>query len=224
MNILIVAATAAEIGPFLQQLTEKKAATTEGRFIWKDHNLQVLLTGVGIMQTTWALSNTLSNATFDLALQVGVAGSYDRHLPLGTLVQVADERIGDLGAEDHYAFLDIFQLGLADPDAFPFAGGRLPAIHPAQLPATGLPQVPGCTVNMVTGSTYTATLRAKQLNCVVESMEGAAFHFVCLQKEIPFLQVRAISNYVEARNRAAWNMGAAIANLNNWLQDYLESI
>ncbi len=223
MNILLVAATAAEIAPLMQQLTEKNAAATEGRFIWKDHNLQVLLTGVGMMQATWALTSTLSRATFDLALQVGVAGSYDRHLPLGTLVQVVDELIGDLGAEDHYAFLDVFQLGLADPDTFPFSGGRLPAPHLAQAP-TGLPRVSGCTVNMVSGSTYTATLRAKQLKCTVESMEGAAFHFVCLHHKIPFLQVRAISNYVEARNRGAWNMGAAITNLNNWLQAFPESI
>jgi len=47
----------------------------------------------------------------------------------------------------------------------------------------------------------------------VESMEGAAFMFACLIHELPFAQVRAVSNIVETRNRDAWKMADAIACL-----------
>ena len=47
----------------------------------------------------------------------------------------------------------------------------------------------------------------------VESMEGAAFMYACLVHWQRFAQVRAVSNFVERRNRSAWNLPAAITNL-----------
>jgi futalosine hydrolase len=55
-------------------------------------------------------------------------------------------------------------------------------------------------------------------------MEGAAFHFVCLREEIPFMQIRVVSNYVEPRNKNSWNIPLAIANLNDFLRKYLNTI
>jgi futalosine hydrolase len=52
-------------------------------------------------------------------------------------------------------------------------------------------------------------------------MEGAALHYVCLQMNRPFLQIRAISNYVTPRNRAAWKIGEAVMALNAQLIDWL---
>jgi futalosine hydrolase len=56
----------------------------------------------------------------------------------------------------------------------------------------------------------------------VESMEGAAFFFSCLQAKIPFLEIRGISNYVEPRNRENWCIGLAIENLNTTVLDIIE--
>ena len=47
----------------------------------------------------------------------------------------------------------------------------------------------------------------------IESMEGAGFMFACLIHTMPFAQVRAVSNMVERRNRAAWKMGEAVDSL-----------
>jgi futalosine hydrolase len=44
-------------------------------------------------------------------------------------------------------------------------------------------------------------------------MEGAAFMYACLISGVPFAQVRAVSNVVERRNRAAWRIEEAVANL-----------
>jgi futalosine hydrolase len=48
-------------------------------------------------------------------------------------------------------------------------------------------------------------------------MEGAAFMQICLTEKIPFAELRAISNYVEPRNRENWKMKEAIENLNTVL-------
>ena len=49
---------------------------------------------------------------------------------------------------------------------------------------------------------------------VTESMEGAALHYVCLMENIPFVQIRSISNYIGERNKKKWNMMDSINNLN----------
>jgi futalosine hydrolase len=48
-------------------------------------------------------------------------------------------------------------------------------------------------------------------------MEGIAFHYACKQAKIPFLQIRAISNYVTPRNKSEWEIPLAIQNLNQYL-------
>ena len=41
-------------------------------------------------------------------------------------------------------------------------------------------------------------------------MEGAAFMYVCLMHQVPFAQIRAVSNVVERRNRQAWKVREAL--------------
>jgi futalosine hydrolase len=56
----------------------------------------------------------------------------------------------------------------------------------------------------------------------IETMEGAAFMYACLIHGVPFAQVRAASNMVERRNRAAWKLDEAIANLGTVAHQILE--
>ncbi|HEY0610467.1 MAG TPA: hypothetical protein VGD35_12440, partial [Chitinophaga sp.] len=58
----------------------------------------------------------------------------------------------------------------------------------------------------------------------IESMEGAAFHFACLQEAVPFLQLRSISNYVEARDKSKWNIPLAVKQLNETLIALVEQL
>jgi futalosine hydrolase len=76
-----------------------------------------------------------------------------------------------------------------------------------------LPAVSGITVNTVHGNERTIADVSRRFHPQVESMEGAAFMYGCLINEVPFAQVRAVSNMVERRNRDAWRMGDAIRNL-----------
>ncbi|MEZ4688453.1 MAG: hypothetical protein R3B47_21045 [Bacteroidia bacterium] len=52
----------------------------------------------------------------------------------------------------------------------------------------------------------------------VESMEGAAVFLSAKKAGIPCLQFRAISNYVEPRNKEAWDIPLALKSLRNFLQ------
>ncbi len=47
----------------------------------------------------------------------------------------------------------------------------------------------------------------------VETMEGAAVFYVAFRQNLPSVQIRAISNYVEPRDRDAWQIGLAMERL-----------
>ena len=67
-------------------------------------------------------------------------------------------------------------------------------------------------------------LLSGKYNPVTESMEGAAFHYVCLKQKIPFLQLRSISNYAGERDKSKWDIEKSILHLNKELADIIDFI
>lgn len=189
-----------------------------------DHDVDVLTTGVGMIATAAWCSRTLAAEHYDLALNVGLCGSFDSSLAAPAVVHVTADRIAELGAEDGENFLTIHELQLLDENEFPFEGGLLVNTMPPPLkPLATLRQVTGITVNTVHGSERTiAAVRARYAPDV-ESMEGAAFMYASVIAGVPFAQVRAVSNAVERRNRGAWKIDAAIKSLGDQALRLLES-
>jgi futalosine hydrolase len=224
MKVLLVAATPFEIAPTLTWLEGAFARADNGVFFSKRLDIQVLVTGVGLVATAWHLAQTLGKQRPDWAINAGVAGAFDRRLRLGDVVHVVTERFGDLGVEESDGrFVDLFELGLLNADFLPFSGKMLVNSDAAQ--AHFLPTAHGLTVNLVHGSAESiAAIQAKYPDAQVESMEGAAFFYGCLSAGIPFVEIRGVSNFVEPRDRAAWDLPLAIKNLNARLVEMLEAI
>ena len=169
-------------------------------------------------------SRLLAGASYDLALNLGVCGSFDRALTPGAVVHVASDRLAELGAEDGERFLTVQELQLVRDDEFPFQDGLLINRQPPPNAALrALPAVSGITVNRVHGREESIAAVVRRFSPQVESMEGAAFMYACLIHDVPFAQVRAISNVVERRNRAAWKMQDAVASLCRSSFEILES-
>ena len=80
-----------------------------------------------------------------------------------------------------------------------------------------LAEVKAITVNTVHGDAESIAQTIDRFKPQIESMEGAAFFFACQQSQVTGIQIRAISNKVERRNRANWEIELAIKNLNNML-------
>jgi len=185
-------------------------------------NVALLLTGVGLPMTAYALGRLFATQRYDLAINAGIAGAFKRELEPGQVVQVVSERFGDLGVEEAGGgFTDVHRLGLIDPDQAPFRKGVL---YNDRSGAFGfLPPVNGISVNKVHGYPPSIERLRRLYDVDVESMEGAAFFYACLQDAIPFLEVRAISNYIEARNREAWEIDRAIRQLNEVLVEMIKA-
>jgi futalosine hydrolase len=213
--MLVVAATAAEIGPLVAELRRtSERGPRMVAYAGHGHDVDVLVTGVGMVATATWCSQALSRERYDLALDLGVCGSFDRALLPGTVVHVVSDRLSELGAEDGDAFLSIHQLQLLDQNEPPFVNGRLVnQWPPASATLAGLPVVDGITVNTVHGREQSIACVTERFAPQVESMEGAAFMYACLVHGQRFAQVRAVSNLVERRSRGAWKLSEAIANL-----------
>lgn len=223
MEILLVAATPFEVAPTLAHLEQKFKRDEPGVFSKKDLRVHLLITGVGMVPTAFQLGHHLTRNRPDLAINAGIAGAFDRQLQIGTVLHITSERFADLGVEEADGrFTDLFALGLLSTDAPPYREG---AMHNPKADQAGfLPGAAGLTVNRVHGYAPTiAAVRERYPNVQVESMEGAAFFYSCLMAEVSFLEIRSISNFVEPRNRAAWDLPLAIGNLNRVLIDMLEA-
>ena len=201
MQILVIAATAPEIEPF----TDANAG------------VDVLITGVGVPATIYHLQKRILQMDYDLIIQAGIAGCFHNNVLLGNVVLVKQDCFADLGFEEKENYTPVFNTPFADKDEFPFNNGWLINLN-THFQKTALSAVKAITVNKISDSALQRNQFANNFNAAIETMEGAALHYVCLQEKIPFLQLRSISNYVGERDKTKWKMKEAIENLNNELQ------
>ncbi|MFZ1314279.1 MAG: futalosine hydrolase, partial [Chitinophagaceae bacterium] len=159
----------------------------------------------------------------DLIIQAGVGGCFDNTMQLGSVVAVKQEAIADQSVIELNKLKTMFDLELVPQDQYPFKKGWL--INKSELlKKVKLKKVKAVSVNEITTSKQKVKFYKQAFNPVIESMEGAALHYVCLMEKIPFLQIRGISNYIAERNKKNWNMKESISNLNNELIRLLKNI
>jgi futalosine hydrolase len=216
-HVLIVSATAFEVQPLLEKYSI--VVTSEGIyevFLNEKDRISVLITGVGMVNTAFQLGRCSHNY-YDYVINAGVCGSFHAHHPIGEVVRVYRDEFSEMGAEDGDSFIRFNDMNLGSTNVY----SECWAVKFAAIES--LKRVSGITVNKVHGNTATIEKTALLFKPDVESMEGAAFFTGC-QRFNHYLQIRAVSNMVEQRDKSKWNMPLAIANLNNTLQNTLDEI
>lgn len=216
MQLLICAATAMELAPLQAAVARRTVSST--------HSIRFLITGVGLGPSIYQLTRQLIKEKPTLVIQIGIAGSLDNSLQPGDTVVVQADTIADVGVQEHGSFRNVFDLDLADPSLFPWTDGLLVNPYTNWLALPDLRQVRGITVNEI--STNQDRIQHYRLHwgAQIESMEGAALHYVCLQEGIPFLQIRSISNFIGERDKGKWKIKEAMHNLNSELNLLLDKI
>lgn len=194
MKILIVVATKQEI--------------QENNFT----NSDILITGVGMINTTFMLTKKLSLNSYDLVINMGIAGSFCKSINIGDVVEVTQDIFSEMGAESANKFLSPHEIDLDLDVSF------------QSVQQTKLKAVQAITVNTIHGNNLGIQNIKQRLNPDIESMEGAAVMMVCQQFKIKCVQFRGISNLVEERNKENWNISLAISNLNKEVNNFIHSL
>ncbi|MEY3246301.1 MAG: futalosine hydrolase, partial [Bacteroidota bacterium] len=138
MKVLITAATSMELASLQEQLTDNSKLS-----------IQYSVTGVGAISTVYHLMELLKKEKFELMIQVGIAGSFDHGLSLGTAVNIEKEVLAEMGVQENNEYRDIFSLNLADRNERPFSDGVLFNPYQHLLSKTGLINTTGVTNNTI---------------------------------------------------------------------------
>jgi len=194
MKVLILASTSREI--LSEEFTD----------------CDILISGIGMINACFELTNYLKNNNPDLIINIGVAGAFNKDIPLGHVFEVSKDCFSEIGVQDKNRFLNLNEIGFDVITNFNYQK------------ETKLVQARGITVNTVHGEKKTINEVFNRLKPDVESMEGAAFMMVSQKFNIRFIQIRSISNYVEERNRENWNLDLAIRNLNIELRNIINTL
>lgn len=213
-EILIVAASRLELS-VLQQKTSEVVVLSDQLERWTiaSQSFDVLITGVGMVATSYHLGVQLHVKKYDLLINAGIAGSFDFSLSLGAVFQIKEDCFADIGAEDDDKFLSLDELKLGKTAYTAYGNLQL-----------DIATATAVTVNTVHGNKANITAFQSRLNGSLESMEGAAVFYVCEAAKQKVVQIRSISNYVETRNRNAWEIPLAIKNLNECLYHMIPNV
>ncbi|MCK9910698.1 futalosine hydrolase, partial [Microbacteriaceae bacterium K1510] len=174
----------------------------------------VLVAGVGQVTAAVSTARALAAAEYSLVVCAGIAGGFTGRAEVGSLVVASEIVAADLGAQTPEGFLSLDELG--------FGSARVQiedclvtrvteALNAAALTViTG----PVLTVSTVTGTAATASELAERVpGAAAEAMEGFGVAAASLDHGVPILEIRAISNQVGPRDRAAWRVKEALDTL-----------
>jgi futalosine hydrolase len=218
MRIIVTAATVDEWMPAYLQI--------DPLFTSESKRMKVTFhqSGVGMLATAVSLTKMITEEKPDLIIQIGIAGCFDEKMILGKVVCINEESLGDLGVQEDGKWKDIFDLKLEKSTYPPFEKRKLPNQWMKDYNVLKLPEVAAVTINQITTSPDHKLQLIKKYEAVIESMEGAALHYVCRTFNVPFIQMRAISNYIGERDKSKWEIKTAIDNLNQVILKYIEKI
>ena len=219
-NLLLVSATEIESASIQKSLGDAKTTQHAGKTMIVGHlcgwRCTLIHTGIGNVNAAHALTCQLERQLPDLVIQFGIGGAYvPTGLPIRAVVLAIEEIYGDVGVLTPEGWRPADEIGIplvhGDPPHF----NRFPL--DSQLVSTaaeicGARRGPFVTVSQCSGVQAVGDALHARFNALCESMEGAAAAHICTLYDIPFLEVRGISNMVEDRQPARWDIpGAADA-------------
>jgi futalosine hydrolase len=223
-RLLIVTAVEAEAAAVRAGLPQGPPdVASRGAFFGDFASVRVAPVGVGPAAAAAGTARLLALAeargeACTAVISAGIAGGFTGRAEVGATVLGIRTIAADLGAEAPTAdlgFIPIEDLGFgtsvvaADSVLLTFLTSALPHAVPGDI----------LTLATVTGTATTADrLRARFPAAVAEAMEGYGVACAAQAAGLPFVELRAISNPVGPRDRAAWRLREAFSALTDAVQ------
>ncbi len=164
-----------------------------------------LVTGIGPVEASCAITAELCRYPYQLVVSAGLAGAFDCAARIGDGVVVEDDAME-------------IALETGDPLKLPRGERTVERAHSdselmARLRDVGFPVVRGITVARVTSSDQTARRLATELHAQVESMEGFAALRAAERMGVRAIEVRGVSNRCGERKSSGWDFDAGMNGL-----------
>jgi futalosine hydrolase len=172
----------------------------------------LIQSGVGKANAAAAVATL--NPLPDLLLNLGICGTLDPAIPLGTAIAADRSLYADEGILTPDGFLTPEQFGFpyAPP---PFSDRGIEPPHWALAPLRALADrvAPIATVSTCAGTDQRAAWVRSRTGAIAEAMEGAAAGQICAKRGIAFAELRVVSNTAGDRQHQRWDVPAACTRL-----------
>jgi futalosine hydrolase len=179
-------------------------------------NVDIEITGVGPFSATLGTTKLLVENKYDFVLCIGIAGGFQQHAPIGTVVLSDRVIAADLGAQsaEGYLSLEDLQLGSSQFVTTSQYADQFTTCLQRELSNTVKGTI--LTLSTVTGTKKTMEdLTIRYPDAVAEAMEGFGVASAAHSFDVPFLEIRAISNHIGPRDKSKWNLQEAFAQIQN---------
>jgi futalosine hydrolase len=203
-----------------------------------DKKLLVTFSGLGKINAAAAAAAILSNYSVSRLWMWGSAGAYNlAGVQINDLALASEEILGDEGVATISSWqpLDVIGIPLLDTKGQPMFNRM--DVDPLELERSrklldewesmdSLPRIhvgPFVTVSAVSGSIARARRLSNLYGGLCENMEGGAVAQVCLRYQVPFLEIRGLSNWAGDRNKKRWQLSKALNNCQRALIHLLEN-
>jgi futalosine hydrolase len=234
--VIVTASTMME----LSQLIEASAASPVSgvghlpvyRGMVAEREVLIVVTGIGKVNAACAATLLLERFRPACLINTGCGGAFPGSgLSLGDLAIASSETFADEGVETPAGWRGLELIGIPVLEA---GGARLfnsipmpqhlalDALSCAREAGRNAEAGPFLTVSTCSGTKRQGEELLLRFPGICENMEGAALAQVALIYGVPLLEVRGISNFVEDRNLARWDLKRAVGEVQRFLSSFLE--
>lgn len=181
------------------------------RGLHNDSRFDVLVAGVGPVVAAVNTARALATVEYGLVISAGIGGGFPGRTEVGSLVVANKIIVADLGADTLEGFRSVEELGFGFTQIQIDAGLVNRVIAALLTTKLSVNTGPVLTVSTVTGTTERGLeLAARIPGATAEAMEGYGVGFAALDRGLPVLEIRAISNMVGPRERSTWRIKEAL--------------
>ncbi len=215
--ILLISATALEAQSLVDAIDGASVPFAWGA-AWRgrrqDNELVVAVPGVGKVNTAAGLALAIERWRPRAVVQVGIGGAFvGSFLSIGMVAVAAVDVHVDCGVGEKDAWQSMESLGFPLLEGPPPRFNEMPtdaALSERLAAPSRAPLLRFATSERVSATLDAAEILQRRFDVAIESMEGAAAAQVCLALDVPFAELRGVSNIVGERDRRAWDVPRAV--------------
>ena len=224
-KILFISAVYEEIEKLLLIKSSKKIKIADKEIISINPNVFAIYSGIGIINTSFYLALSIEKIKPDVIIQVGIGGGFENSkLQIGDIVFAKKEIFADFGIEKNDKIINppFFVMSHKQIKRNYNTDKKIFNYFYNQLKNTNIKFGNFLTKSSITTSKTKASILRNQFNAIVENMEGVAAAHIAYLCNIPFLEIRTISNFVGETDRRLWNKKLAFKNINTVLMSLIQ--
>lgn len=182
--------------------------------------------GIGPAASAFGVTRLINECSTDIVVLAGIGGVYEpdalKTLKIGSAVFAKKEVFGDLGRCSQDGIEPIIIDGQELAREYDLSENLPPFVNKAIANSGNL--VDMVTVCCASGSLERGRLMHRLHGAFVENMEGASCAMVCKHYNLPFIEVRGISNVAGDIDKNNWRIAEAMEGVLALTDSFLASL